>query len=115
MNEKTKNEIAVAARARVSLLRTLVDGAYEAWAKAVLAADPDAIITNITDPEVEWDSPKSEHEAALDLEAARLGGELAAAKLALGSAATFAAKAQREAMVQAARDGRLAWEKAYLD
>lgn len=103
---------AIEARAMVSVRRLELAGtlraykaAYEAWGRCRPYQR--------SDPEVEWDSPATEEEAAGDLAVAYLGGQVVAARCALESAEKDARLATRAAMKEAALLGRDAWRKAH--
>jgi hypothetical protein len=65
------------------------------------------------DPEVEWDQPDTEEEAASDLAVAYLGGQFAEARSRLNTAEYDAKREIRAAMREAALLGRKAWREAH--
>lgn len=112
--EQTKAEIAIEARAHVRRIEALVEAAEAAWKAAFDAAQvAPPPYEYPSDPEVEWEAPKNEDEAARDLNVSRLGGELYAARIVLRRAKEHAASCTAEAMKEAAYQGRAAWKERH--
>jgi hypothetical protein len=103
---------AATARALIAVRQAQVTEAQEAWEAAFRAAAPGKVLPE--NPEVEWQDPNSEEEAAEDLAVAYLGGKLVAARGALEIAQNAAKSATRAAMREASLLGRDAWRKAHL-
>lgn len=105
---------AIEARALVTVRREQVAEAESAWRSALAAAGESISTTDAGDPEVEWDSPDDEAEAANDLAVAYLGGQVMAARHALDVATRVAKSETILAMREAARLGREAWRRAHI-
>jgi hypothetical protein len=103
---------AAAARALIAVRKAQVAEAQAAWEAAFRAVNPDGALPG--DPEVEWQDPDSEEEAAQDLAVAYLGGQLVAARGAFESAQGAAQRTTQAAMCEAALLGRKAWRERHL-